>query len=353
MNTRELGRWRKLWTKPSPSWEMLPARVRGLGDELLRYCDDEGRVPLMGLEPWQAAARIIRAHADERRWVQSSLDKLIADRFVLVESSALVIRNFVTAQSGVTESGERMREMRDRGRAPERRWNDRGQTAERHGSDGGTTADEQAHDVKPREHYASAVTVTPSEKREEEKREEAQNARATCPAVEPSGDAKPQEPTHALIAALGAGAGDALRLLTTAGPQLRFAALCHEAGITGAMLRTLGEYLRWHRGANPGAFPWRSSQGPQTSVGLEFFTWQDGERLAEFVGRALEWRKAQAENAKRDADQAAASRAAIEAMNRPTGLTQEQQLAQVQKVRAEYAAFREAQKARIANGSAA
>jgi hypothetical protein len=351
VNTRELGRWRKLWTRPSATWELLPLSARGLGDELIRYCDEQGRVSMPpNMQPHEVCARLLRAHHSEMRRVKTDLAALIADGFVVVEAGALVVRNFIEAQASVTESGHRMREKQERDASRVGASTPRADgSVPRVGAE--LPRVEQA--AKPAESLEPARQADASEKREEEKREEAQNARATCPAVEPSGDAKPQEPTHALIAALGAGAGDALRLLTTAGPQLRFAALCHEAGITGAMLRTLGEYLRWHRGANPGAFPWRSSQGPQTSVGLEFFTWQDGERLAEFVGRALEWRKAQAENAKRDADQAAASRAAVEAMNRPTGLTREEQLAQVQMVRAEYAAFRAAQKARVANGSAA
>ena len=172
MNTRELGRWRKLWTKPSPSWEMLPAGARGLGDELLRYCDDQGRLPRMGLEPWQAASRILRAHVSERRWVQAMLERLVADGFVRVEPDALVIRNFATAQAAVTESGERMREKRarDAEATDGRPADDVGATGERLANDRRTTGARRRRGATPRDHDGGGVTVTPSEEISSEKK---------------------------------------------------------------------------------------------------------------------------------------------------------------------------------------
>lgn len=95
MNIRELGRWRKLWTKPSPSWELLSLATRGLGDEILRYCDDQGRIDLGGLDPVLVVCRLLRAHPHESRWIRVSLGQLLADGFLAVEDGGLVVRNFV------------------------------------------------------------------------------------------------------------------------------------------------------------------------------------------------------------------------------------------------------------------
>lgn len=115
MNTRDLGRWRKLWTRPSATWELLPLSARGLGDELIRYCDEQGRITRPStMQPHEVCARLLRAHHSEMRRVKADLEALVADGFVVVTNDALVVRNFIEAQAGVTESGERMREKRAR-----------------------------------------------------------------------------------------------------------------------------------------------------------------------------------------------------------------------------------------------
>ena len=357
VNTRELGRWRKLWTKPSPSWEMLPAGARGLGDELLRYCDEEGRLPLMGLEPAAAIARIIRAHVSERRWVIAMLARLETDGFVRRDGTALLIRNFVTAQSAVTESAERMRSKRDRDATDERLADDRGATGGRLADDWRTTGTRQDNSATPRNSEGGRVTVTPSEERRgEERREEQQQsareapAAPVCPTVETATATPPRAPGAVLFAALSAGAGDAVRTMVSGDALVRFTALCHELGVDAPALRVLGEYLRHDRAAHPDRFPWRSSRGPHTAVDLGFLTRQEGENLVEFVGKARDWH---ASRPSEDAVAAsrAAQRAAVDAAADTRGaLSREETVRRASEARAALAALAPASPARRESG---
>lgn len=265
MNTRELGRWRKLWTKPSPSWEMLPAGARGLGDELLRYCDEEGRLPRMGLEPWQAVTRILRAHVSERRWVQAMLAVLVTDGFVRVEADVLVIRNFATAQAAVTESGERMREKRarDTAEAGERPASDVGTTGERLANDRRATGARRRSETTPRNHETAPVTVTPSEEISSEKkrlspltplpggeRAEVESTPTDTPEVRCSTVERTAAPgaitrrdRDAAAEVLRTESGDRVETRAVAASWLELLDLCAGAGYTLADLGAVARYL--------------------------------------------------------------------------------------------------------------
>ena len=354
MNTRELGRWRKLWTRPSATWELLPLSARGLGDELIRYCDDQGRVSMPpNMQPHEVCARLLRAHHSEMRRVKTDLAALIADGFVVVEAGALVVRNFIEAQASVTESGHRMREKQERDASRVGASTPRADgsvprvgasTPRADGSVPRVGAElprvEQA--AKPAESLEPARQADASEKREEEKREESQSAREETPPAQP--DRRPLADA-ALAAFFGSTVVDHRAVPSVA---LDFADACRALDVAPGELRVLNDYLT----ANRAAWAWTGMH----KLNLSWFLSGKGGKganLTEQMARARAWHEARSATEKRDADQAAASRAAVEAMNRPTGLTQEQQLAQAQKVRADYAAFREAQKACIANGSAA
>jgi hypothetical protein len=181
-----------------------------------------------------------------------------------------------------------------------------------------------------------------SEKREEENREESQSAREETPPAQP--DRRPLADA-ALAAFFGSAVVDHRAVPSVA---LDFADACRALDVAPGELRVLNDYLT----ANRAAWAWTGMH----KLNLSWFLSGKGGKganLTEQMAMARAWHEARSATEKRDADQAAASRAAVEAMNRPTGLTQEQQLAQVQKVRADYAAYRAAQKARVANGSAA
>ncbi|MEY5061337.1 MAG: hypothetical protein RIS45_1258 [Planctomycetota bacterium] len=340
MNTRELGRWRKLWTRPSATWELLPLSARGLGDELIRYCDEQGRVSMPpNMQPHEVCARLLRAHHSEMRRVKADLAALIADGFVVVEAGALVVRNFVEAQASVTESGHRMREKQERDASRV------GASVPR--ADGsvprvGAELPRAEQSAKPAESLEPVRQADASEKREEEKREESQSAREETPPAQP--DRRPLADA-ALAAFFGSTVVDHRAVPSVA---LDFADACRALDVAPGELRVLNDYLT----ANRAAWAWTGMH----KLNLSWFLSGKGGKganLTEQMAGARAWHEARSATEKRDADQAAASRAAVEAMNRPTGLTQEQQLAQVQKVRADYAAYRAAQKARVANGSAA
>jgi hypothetical protein len=117
MTTRfHLESWRKLYRTLPPSWLALPLSARGLGDELLKYVDDDGIFALPpGEKEADAVCRIMCAHRDEWKRVAKDLDALVRDGYLVREAAGLCIRNFTVAQ-GRTPSAQRMARMRERGR---------------------------------------------------------------------------------------------------------------------------------------------------------------------------------------------------------------------------------------------
>lgn len=102
-------RWRKLYTRLSPSWLALPVLTRGLGAELLKYADDDGRIPLHDEEPCEAIVRIVAAHKKEREAVAAAAESLIREGYLVVEPGRIVIRNFVEAQARGTGADRQAR----------------------------------------------------------------------------------------------------------------------------------------------------------------------------------------------------------------------------------------------------
>jgi len=175
--------WRKLYRHPSRQWLNLPASVRGLGDELIRVVEDDGRV-YVGADVLVGVMRAIEAHPSERQWVKAALARLVADGFCAVDGDHLAVRNFVVAQSAVGASAERMRRHRaNAGATTPAPGAGAGLGPSTTGAgtehDGGTTGagaslEPGAGDSTTRKDTGADVTVTSpkEEKRSEEKRSE-------------------------------------------------------------------------------------------------------------------------------------------------------------------------------------
>lgn len=115
----QIETWRKLYTAKPASWLALPVSARGLGRELLTYCDDKGRIPIGDEAPGPAVSRIISAHRHELKRVDADVADLLKDGYLIHDGEALIIRNFVPAQerSSSAERQHRYREKR-RGAPP-------------------------------------------------------------------------------------------------------------------------------------------------------------------------------------------------------------------------------------------
>jgi hypothetical protein len=108
--------WRKLYCRVTATWQLLPLSARGLGDELIRYVDDDGLLPIGSEAPWSAVARILCAHPQERRRLKSDIAKLLEDGYLTLEPGYLKIRNLKAAQDR-SGSAVRMARKRERDRA--------------------------------------------------------------------------------------------------------------------------------------------------------------------------------------------------------------------------------------------
>lgn len=91
---------------PSTAWLALPYSARGLGYELIRVCDADGRISCGSLTPQEAVARLCQVAPNNRKLMHSDFRALVADGFILVETTgegdtarhSIVVRNFVEAQ---------------------------------------------------------------------------------------------------------------------------------------------------------------------------------------------------------------------------------------------------------------
>jgi hypothetical protein len=77
---------------------MLPLYVRALAAELMKFCDDQGRIFVGGRAPWDAIARIARADMGERRLLKQHIPMLIADGYLVQDGQHLIIKNLERAQ---------------------------------------------------------------------------------------------------------------------------------------------------------------------------------------------------------------------------------------------------------------
>ena len=90
--------YRRLYVRTNAQWLMLPVSARGLGSELLKYCDDDGRIPLGGDLPGEAIARLVSARRNEWERIDADIAALIGDGYLVIDGDVLVVRNFVEAQ---------------------------------------------------------------------------------------------------------------------------------------------------------------------------------------------------------------------------------------------------------------
>lgn len=110
----ESEKWRKLYRRVDATWLKLPVLARGLGSELLKYADDDGRVALQeDEETGEGLCRVMGAHKTERKLVSELAQKLLADGYIVREAGAVLIRNFVRAQAR-SSNAERQARYRQR-----------------------------------------------------------------------------------------------------------------------------------------------------------------------------------------------------------------------------------------------
>lgn len=110
----ESEKWRKLYRRVDATWLKLPVLARGLGSELLKYADDDGRVALQeDEETGEGLCRIMSAHKAERKLVSELVQKLLADGYIVREEGGIFIRNFVRAQAR-SSNAERQARYRER-----------------------------------------------------------------------------------------------------------------------------------------------------------------------------------------------------------------------------------------------
>src|SRR6185369_16948307 len=77
--------WVRLYRRCSASWEALPVSARGLGDELLRICDDDGRLYVGTEDIGSAVYRLVRGHVFEMDRIHQDTCILRDDGFLIQE----------------------------------------------------------------------------------------------------------------------------------------------------------------------------------------------------------------------------------------------------------------------------
>lgn len=112
--------FRRLYCRTDAKWLRLSLLARGVGTELLKVADDDGRVFLIPEEaPWECVARVLQAHPSDRKHLAKVVGELLADHgsddpaYLIVEGPALRIRNFRAAQ-GVVGTAEEIRHERSK-----------------------------------------------------------------------------------------------------------------------------------------------------------------------------------------------------------------------------------------------
>lgn len=111
--------WRKLYCNPSPAWLMLSYSARGLGYEILRVCDDDGRINCGGADPFEVIARLCVIGGHKRRAAKEDFEALKADGFVVVEGGFLCVRNFRAAQETLSPAAAKKAAQRAKAPPPE------------------------------------------------------------------------------------------------------------------------------------------------------------------------------------------------------------------------------------------
>lgn len=113
----ESEKWRKLYRRVDAAWARLPVLARGLGSELLKYAEDDGRIPVRpDEETGEAICCLMGARRAEWKAIESCVQSLLNDGYIVREEGAILIRNFVKAQARST-GAERQARLRERRRA--------------------------------------------------------------------------------------------------------------------------------------------------------------------------------------------------------------------------------------------
>lgn len=106
--------WVRLYKHPSPSWLALPHSTRGLGYEMLRVCDEHGRIECKGSDPLEVVLCVCAIHGQGRRLASQDYARLKADGFFTIEGSAIVIPNYHKAQVAQSPAAAKKAEQRAR-----------------------------------------------------------------------------------------------------------------------------------------------------------------------------------------------------------------------------------------------
>lgn len=96
----EHEQWLKLYKRVDAAWLSMSVSARGLGDELLKYADESGRIFVGTEPPAEAFSRMLGARKREHARIAGDVLELVSgDRpFLVVDGHYVVIRNFTKAQ---------------------------------------------------------------------------------------------------------------------------------------------------------------------------------------------------------------------------------------------------------------
>lgn len=96
----ESEKWRKLYRRVDAAWARLPVLARGLGSELLKYAEDDGRIPVRPDEDTgEAVCCLMGARRAEWKAIEACVEALLGDGYIVREEGAILIRNFAKAQA--------------------------------------------------------------------------------------------------------------------------------------------------------------------------------------------------------------------------------------------------------------
>ena len=103
-------RWVKLYTRKTPSWNVLPWQSRALLPLLLKECDRSGQIEL-GRAGVAGLAACVGLPIEV---AAPGLAGLIEDGSVTVGNAVLTVEKYVEAQESATSNAERQRRFKDR-----------------------------------------------------------------------------------------------------------------------------------------------------------------------------------------------------------------------------------------------
>ncbi|MEO0324592.1 MAG: hypothetical protein AAF447_16635, partial [Myxococcota bacterium] len=90
--------WRKSWPG-SPSFDALDADVRGVFRELELHADDEGRIALGTMEPYELLKRLLCRSKRDRQKLKFWLGEWLKDGCLVLEADALYLPRFAVQQA--------------------------------------------------------------------------------------------------------------------------------------------------------------------------------------------------------------------------------------------------------------